>query len=750
MPATGTSVNHIRIRLLREFGGVQALVKTNKEAKEKVLRKLLPLDHVAVRGSNVSAAGVPEHGEKGRTDMVSSGACSASIVLQQDKAAVAHLLDLAGHPEKALAVAEEALLQATSVAADGEKELSPEAAGLKFAKEIARRHLEFEEKRQERISLRFSSRGKKPEVEEESANTCCRTIQRLSIPVPRVSCVHEAFTTRRTPFVYTGSGSSGAGARAAGNDEKYYNSTFEKKLIPPFLRSFEDLSAFLGDLKLPTRRRCDTRIITSSTRSRNPSGSERETDTGVEQEKETECLWAHLKDNVGEKKTFAEMMASACSWPTSSTTSGPETKNSVVLGRNNSVNDTSSSRGGHQDPLSSKNHDLVFDFSLWRTKLGRRFAEAFQPYPPFPHRDFLSVAQSNALPVSGSAFPTLFANFGHEEKGAGPHVDFSNTHFWQFVGCGRKKYRLCSPESLPLLKPFYLDDLSSPWIPADALQCDSADFISGKDVQFLDSEKSTTTQGDGGTANAVENDPATHEDKENDYNKIEIWETFVNPGEAIFVPSGWVHEVWNEEPTIAVSGNFVDESNVVEVYEQLKLEGECGFPGPAVLAEELRPFLADARREGGGEVSLANIKCEEEQIGTDPIKDREAACVRSSEAFSSEQDNCKIKQKEKAGRNYAGDLQELTRACDEGVETRKPLLDEARTEEQQHEHRRVVFKSLLDCKAHGGERLPPYEKRLLLMNGVMLLCSVAFALCGIFVTTVFSSCGVDLQQEHRR
>jgi histone arginine demethylase JMJD6 len=40
------------------------------------------------------------------------------------------------------------------------------------------------------------------------------------------------------------------------------------------------------------------------------------------------------------------------------------------------------------------------------------------------------------------------------------------------------------------------------------------------------------------------------------------------PGDMVFTPSGWAHEVVNLEPTISVTGNFINESNVhlAEIY----------------------------------------------------------------------------------------------------------------------------------------------------------------------------------------
>lgn len=53
----------------------------------------------------------------------------------------------------------------------------------------------------------------------------------------------------------------------------------------------------------------------------------------------------------------------------------------------------------------------------------------------------------------------------------------------------------------------------------------------------------------------------------------------------------------NLEATIAISGNFVDRSNLGKVVESLEGEARCGFEGARVLAEELRDEAANRRVE---------------------------------------------------------------------------------------------------------------------------------------------------------
>ena len=182
--------------------------------------------------------------------------------------------------------------------------------------------------------------------------------------------------------------------------------------IPWFGGSLELLGAFFdqaGPMKIPTR-------IRSSSSTGGVGGGEQEVPADV--------VWAHLRDRPR---------------------SGAQT---------------------YREWLRSEENDLIFDYSLWRTPLGRAFADAISL--PLPHLDLLSAAQARAMPVSGSAFPTLFAN-KLPQPGAGPHIDFSHTHFYQLVCSGAKRYRFVCPGELCLLGPRYWDDLSSPWIPEGCL-----------------------------------------------------------------------------------------------------------------------------------------------------------------------------------------------------------------------------------------------------------------------------------------
>ncbi|CAG9771156.1 unnamed protein product [Ceutorhynchus assimilis] len=48
------------------------------------------------------------------------------------------------------------------------------------------------------------------------------------------------------------------------------------------------------------------------------------------------------------------------------------------------------------------------------------------------------------------------------------------------------------------------------------------------------------------------------------------FEVLQNPGEAIFVPSGWYHQVWNMEDTISINHNWVNGCNINLMWQNMK------------------------------------------------------------------------------------------------------------------------------------------------------------------------------------
>lgn len=48
------------------------------------------------------------------------------------------------------------------------------------------------------------------------------------------------------------------------------------------------------------------------------------------------------------------------------------------------------------------------------------------------------------------------------------------------------------------------------------------------------------------------------------------FEVIQGPGEVIFVPSGWHHQVWNLEDTISINHNWINGCNIKTMYDSLK------------------------------------------------------------------------------------------------------------------------------------------------------------------------------------
>ncbi len=487
-----TAGGALRLRLLRHCGGIDGLAKDPAVASN-LLRKGLERNKPVVEPlPNSPFAKKVATNSEATPGVVPASAPTAPSLLPLERVT---LLDFAGRHEEA----EKELRESGTLGnptTDGNQRTEEEESAL-FAREVVVRHRKFAEVRQAR-------------TEQQGG-----TVNHVS--VPKDVSYEEAMTIRDRPFV------------------------MRARSVPEFLTSFANLEAFFAldpTLKLPTRSRVTREKASASSSSSSPSPDELhpvpaflfpeinvvpEMANTTRQPQKTmhrdEILWAHLKDDSA-RVTFKEFL-----------------KQSSV------------SNSNHDHSSNPNSQSLIFDFSVWRTPLGRKFAERVHDFPPLPHVDYLAPAQIRGAPVEGSSFPTLFVNT-RPGAGAGAHVDFSGTHFWQLVGSGKKRYQLVSRDELAFLHPKYLDELSSPWI------------------------------ADGPESGAMEAASAKY--------GVPIHEVDVESGDVIFVPAGWAHRVSNLEPTIALSGNFVDKSNLADVLEQLKTEAACGCEGAKVLYEELR------------------------------------------------------------------------------------------------------------------------------------------------------------------
>lgn len=54
-----------------------------------------------------------------------------------------------------------------------------------------------------------------------------------------------------------------------------------------------------------------------------------------------------------------------------------------------------------------------------------------------------------------------------------------------------------------------------------------------------------------------------------DISSIKHFEVIQQPGEVIFVPSGWHHQVWNLDDTISINHNWINGCNINVMYETL-------------------------------------------------------------------------------------------------------------------------------------------------------------------------------------
>ena len=140
--------------------------------------------------------------------------------------------------------------------------------------------------------------------------------------------------------------------------------------------------------------------------------------------------------------------------------------------------------------------------------------------PSLLQENYLKLTSSSAL--YHNSWPSLFV----AKKGtdSGLHVDAFGSHFWMFLISGRKKWTFYAPEDCGSLNPKFYDSLDPIFRPSkdqlESLQCYSVELL---------------------------------------------------PGQLLFVPSGSPHMVENITDTVAVSGNFVNESNLDEVVKHLKI-----------------------------------------------------------------------------------------------------------------------------------------------------------------------------------
>jgi histone arginine demethylase JMJD6 len=167
--------------------------------------------------------------------------------------------------------------------------------------------------------------------------------------------------------------------------------------------------------------------------------------------------------------------------------------------------------------------------------------------PKYFAMDLLQLCPEGSL--YKDSWPSLF--IGPKDSLSSLHVDTFGSNFWMFLIHGRKKWRFYSPDDLCALSPM---------------------FPSSFEPVFSLSEEEIERTG------------------------IQYYEVVLNPGELIFVPSGSPHSVLNLEGTVAISCNYLDESNIQKSLDTL---GKYGLTCQRSLElkqslERICPVLIDA------------------------------------------------------------------------------------------------------------------------------------------------------------
>mmetsp|Transcript_908 Transcript_908/g.2869 ORF Transcript_908/g.2869 Transcript_908/m.2869 type:complete len:356 (+) Transcript_908:1514-2581(+) len=177
--------------------------------------------------------------------------------------------------------------------------------------------------------------------------------------------------------------------------------------------------------------------------------------------------------------------------------------------------------------------------------------------PRYFARDLLQRCPRGALYREG--WPSLFV--GPPRSRSGLHVDTFGSHFWMALHAGRKRWVFFDADDAPLLYPT--------WRPGDR---------------------------DGGLEPSFAVDPVASPDMRR-YPAFRLARPRVcelRAGEVLFVPAGSPHFVENvgDEPTVALSGNYVDATNADRALRELDVAGRLDDRA-AELAGHLRRVMAD-------------------------------------------------------------------------------------------------------------------------------------------------------------
>jgi len=157
------------------------------------------------------------------------------------------------------------------------------------------------------------------------------------------------------------------------------------------------------------------------------------------------------------------------------------------------------------------------------------------------------------------------------------HIDSFGSHFWMLLISGRKKWIFYPAEDIPLLYPTYDHSFDpvfahDPFAAIDASSTPTRPHTppSSSVPRAAAFSLSHSEGGNGVGERVVENEGVREDGFLSRY--ATPFEVVLEPGELIFVPSGMPHAVMNLETSVALSGNYVDSTNLKDAISQLKLD----------------------------------------------------------------------------------------------------------------------------------------------------------------------------------
>jgi len=130
-------------------------------------------------------------------------------------------------------------------------------------------------------------------------------------------------------------------------------------------------------------------------------------------------------------------------------------------------------------------------------------------------------------------WPSMF--IGLKGTGSSLHIDSFNANFWMLQVEGRKKWVFFHPDDVPFLYPTWERGTMDP------------NFPPLEDLRA---------------------NPKYHL-----FHRARQYEIILEPGEVLFVPAGTPHYVDNLTLTIALSGNYIDDTNAEKAFSEMNLIG---------------------------------------------------------------------------------------------------------------------------------------------------------------------------------